>query len=141
MSCTERTDNKKVVLETKHLSIENSELAEIVRSYIRDYKEWNKFAVDNSDFSGNSNDDVIYAKYKKMIDKQFQGLSWDGRSYEEEIISVIEAGNVGLVKTRQTDADDYESEYEYHFVKIGQSWKLEEVYYIDCFNGKKYESL
>ena len=140
------TDNKKVAFETKHLSTEESELAKIVRSYIRDYEEWNKFAVDNSDFSGNSNDDVIYEKYKELIDKycvpdkKFQGLSWGGSSYKEEIVSVIEAGNVGLVKTKRTDTD-YTSEYEYHFVKSGQSWKLEEVYYIDCFNGKKYESL
>ena len=145
------SESKKVAFETKNLSTQDSELAQIVKSFIKNYNDWNTFAVENSKTSTNSENDPTFLLYQKLINKfcpsnkEFQGLAYGGESSHnpenEKIISVIESGNVGVVNTTQTDVRDFKTDYEYHFVKNNDKWLLEEVYYIDCFSGVKYEAL
>jgi len=45
------------------------DLEAIVKSFIKDYDEWNTFAFENSKLSTNDLSDPAYLKYKEIIKK------------------------------------------------------------------------
>ncbi|MEZ8188269.1 hypothetical protein ACED29_20920 [Shewanella sp. 5S214] len=122
---------------------------ELVKSFIVDYKIWN----DDSSiiYNKNRSDGMEEAEnnYQRLIEKYcdpevtVQGISFGSESThsldQEKIVKTVQKGNVALIHSKHIDADDFESDYEYHLKIVNGSWMLSSILYVDA--DGKYECL
>ncbi len=127
--------------------------SEITKSYMSDYKTWNDLAQSQYEEEGEKEKAKreIEEAYQQLITKycqagkKHQPLAFGSESIHhpehEKIISEKIKGNKAIVKTEYKKSEPVKitDHYEYHFIKIGSQWFLEEVYYVD--EDGKYEGL
>ena len=115
---------------------------ELTLAFIKDYFEWNEYAVRTDKVSGGKGSG-IERNYRKIIrkycipGKDYQGVAYGSVSNHhpehEKIVDKEIGASKAIIKTQFNDEDrPYKyAEYEYHFLVKGGKWLLEEVYYLD----------
>jgi hypothetical protein len=125
---------------------------EITLAFIRDFKEWNDYAISLDDRYDEKSRRNIGKTYDEIILKycreslQYQPLAYTSDSghdpEKEKILSIDQNENETIVYTRHEKiiADvDLSSFYEYRFEKEGDRWYLVSV--VVVINDERYESL
>jgi hypothetical protein len=115
-----------------------SEPGEITFAFMRDYREWNTFAVaslgDDMNFDPAEDAyDALIAKYCRP-GKQRQNLAIGDDSHSperSEIIDVKGKGNRRKVTVRETEPSGFQPTYIFDFICEGGRWYLDELYFVD----------
>jgi hypothetical protein len=122
-----------------------NEPSAMTMAFIADYQLWNDFAYTSYEESSDSS--LAELSYDSLILK-YCGLEKDhllvafgsDSDHRPECTTINECmtnGDESIVKTVETDGHGFESEYEYHFRVVGDRWLLEELYFLDEFDGNK----
>lgn len=125
-----------------------SRLEQRVRDFIQDRYVWQTFVAENIERYSEMKD-TFAARYRVLIDKYcsagkaHQGLHLSGEpshAPKEEHIIKFEADEVtAIVFTEVRKAGGGIEPHEFEFMKIGEDWYLQEVYFND--GSGRYECL
>jgi len=124
----------------------------LVRAFIADYENWNKFAYQASSQGSSGGMAAAESAYIALLQKfcppdhRHQPIAFGSDSshdsIREAIVSVEVAADSCVVKTRHTKITGpltIAQDYEYHLIKTGQKWFLTRVLYV--FADGKYDGL
>ena len=67
------------------------------------------------------------------------GNNWAHDPKTESLVSAALAGDICHVRTKHTQPSEVVCDYEYHLRRLGDAWKVEQLYYVS--DDGKYECL